>query len=264
VTRIHSIAGVLGEHAPLVEDRPFRSPHHNISIAGLIGGGVGLAKPGEVSLAHHGVLFLDELSLYRRDALDALRGPIEDGVIRIARSGGVVTLPCRFALIGAMNPCPCGYALDDKQACRCSTLALINYGNRVSGPLLDRFDMQVWMPRVTKKELMGGAVGETSSVVRARIEAARERQRVRYGFSGLTNASAPRKLLDEFLNPRPTALRELGGLIDSLRLTGRGVARVLRLARTLADLRGHDQIEDEDVGEAGLLRLDDARLEVAS
>jgi magnesium chelatase family protein len=264
VTRIHSIAGVLGEHASLVDNRPFRSPHHNISTAGLVGGGTGLAKPGEISLAHHGVLFLDELPLYRRDVLDALRSPIEEGVVRIARSAGVVTLPCRFSLIGAMNPCPCGYAQDQKKACRCSVLQLLNYGHRVSGPLLDRFDMQVWMPRVTKAELLGGATGDTSAVVRSRIDAARAVQSERYGCPSITNASVARRDLDKVLRLTPAAARELGSTIDHLALTGRGVARVLRLARTIADLRGDEDVGEEDVGEAALLRLDDVQLEVAS
>jgi magnesium chelatase family protein len=190
VTRIRSVAGLLDEGLGLVATRPFRSPHHHISVAGLIGGGAHLARPAEVSLAHLGVLFLDEISLYRRDVLESLRGPLEDGVVRIARSGGVISYPCRFSLIGAMNPCPCGFRGDESRPCDCTGPEIQRYRSRLSGPLLDRFDMQVVMTRLTKKELLGPPEGESSATVRARVERARTVQAERYGSSIVTNASA--------------------------------------------------------------------------
>src|SRR5918996_2861127 len=147
VTRIHSVAGLLVERAALVTTRPFRVPHHNITVAGLIGGGSGVALPGEVSLAHNGSLFLDELGLYRPSVLDSLRAPLEDGTVRIARSGGSIAYPCRFALIAAMNPCPCGYLGDGLRACRCTLNQIDGYRHKLSGPLLDRIDLHVTMGR---------------------------------------------------------------------------------------------------------------------
>jgi magnesium chelatase family protein len=255
ITRIRSVAGLLDEAAGLVPCRPFRSPHHHVSVAGLIGGGPHLARPGEVSLAHLGVLFLDEISLYRRDVLESLRAPLEDGVVRIARSGGVITYPCRFALIGAMNPCPCGFRGDESRSCDCSGPEVARYRNRLSGPLLDRFDMQVVMTRLTKKELLGPPEGESSAMVRARVERARAMQAERYGSSVTTNASAPRGQLDSKLYLDDSATADLGAAIDALSMSGRGVDRLLRVARTVADLEGSDVITRQHLFSALSFRL---------
>ena len=263
VTRIHSVAGVLLEGSGLVSERPFRSPHHTISLAGLVGGGQGLARPGEVSLAHLGALFLDELGLYRGDLLDSLRGPIEDGSVRLVRAGGAVLFPCRFSLIAAANPCPCGFRGDPSQTCECSDARVRSYEARMSGPVLDRFDMQVGMDRLTKEELLDATPGESSAAVRERVTAARAIQRRRYG-DVLTNATAPKSALDECVELSAAALSFLGSAIEGSSLSGRGVMRVKRVARTLADLEGRDSVEDSDIGDALTFRFIDKRAERAA
>ncbi|MGH2733978.1 MAG: YifB family Mg chelatase-like AAA ATPase [Actinomycetota bacterium] len=254
VTRVYSVAGLLGEHAGLVSKRPFRSPHHHVSVAGLVGGGSGLPRPGEISLAHHGVLFLDELPLYRRDVLDSLRAPIEDGVVRIARSSGVVTYPCRFSLITAMNPCPCGYAGDPMRECKCKEQQLHAYESRLSGPLLDRIDMEVDVERPTRAELFGTSAAEDSATVRERVERAHRLQHQRYELP-LTNASAPRSLFRRRAALTPEAVDTLATVVDQTHLSGRGVDRVLRVARTIADLSSSESVERSHVKLALRFRL---------
>ena len=256
VTRVHSVAGLVPEGASVIGERPFRTPHHNVSLAGMVGGGSGLARPGEASLAHLGVLFLDEVALFRPEVLDALRGPLEEGAIKIARSGGAISFPCRLSLIAAMNPCPCGYKDDRRRPCRCSTRRIESYAARLSGPLLDRFDLRITMSRLTRKELMGEPEGESSQVIRARVDAARALQEDRYG-PGLTNATAPRPQLDEALVLSATARRSLGDAIEALSLTGRGMVRVLRVARTIADLSNDHGVDEEHLAQALLYRMDD-------
>lgn len=246
-TKVYSVAGLLSENASLVKHRPFRAPHHHISVAGLIGGGAGLPRPGEISLAHLGVLFLDEITLFNPLILETLRGPLEEGRVRLARSGGVVAYPCRFSLVAAMNPCPCGYLGDARRRCKCPAYRVETYNRKLSGPLLDRFDMQIKLDRLTKHELMGAAVGESSEVIRARVTAARARQEERYG-PGETNASVDMDL-DE-MSFTTSARAFLGNAIDRFDLTGRGLVRVLRVARTVADLEGRDLVEEEQVGRA--------------
>jgi magnesium chelatase family protein len=255
LTSVYSVAGLLPERVSLLRTRPFRMPHHRVSTAGLIGGGSGLARPGEISLTHHGVLFLDELTLFKVDALESLRGPLEDGSVRIARSGGVVTYPCKFSLIAAMNPCPCGYRSDEKRACRCSEYLIDLYNRRVSGPLLDRFDLRVELSRLTKTELLGEEVGESSDDIRTRVEFAREVQARRYGSRLVTNARVGESRLEEVTRLDPAARKALTYAIDSLQLTGRGVNRVRRLARTIADLRGDPDIGEDHVMKALLFRF---------
>ncbi len=250
VTRVHSVAGMLLDGASLIRSRPFRSPHHHVSLAGLIGGGSGMARPGEASLAHHGVLFLDELGLFGRSLLDGLRAPLEDGTVRIARSGGAIEYPCRFCLVAATNPCPCGYLGDSERTCRCSDLQISAYSSRLSGPLLDRMDMQVTVGRVGKKQLLGLPEGETSADVRARVESCRRLQTRRYKSPLITNSSASRKNLESSLALAPEATASLGTAIESLSLSGRGVDRVKRVARTIADLGASDIVTDEHIGEA--------------
>lgn len=264
VTRIHSLAGLLHEGQGLVRERPFRAPHHNVSMAGLIGGGTGVARPGEIVLANHGVLFLDEMPMFRKDALEALRAPLEDGRVRIARRGGVVSFPCRFSLVAAMNPCPCGYSGDPWRVCRCSEQALRGYVSRMSGPMLDRFDMHVHMTRVSGEDLLQSRAGESSATIRERVEAAREAQRRRYGSATATNASVSKRLLRSAGGFAPGALPLLRGRVDQGSLTGRGVDRVLRLARTIADLRGASEVDVEHVAHALALRTEEEGQEVAA
>jgi magnesium chelatase family protein len=261
VTQVYSVAGLLGEQASLIRTRPFRSPHHHISVSGLVGGGSGLARPGEASLAHHGVLFLDEIALYRSDVLETLRGPLEEGVVRIARSGGAISYPCRFSLVGAMNPCPCGYLNDTRKQCRCSTVRLESYRSKLSGPLLDRFDLQVEMERLTRDELLGSPGGESSATIRARVELARELQHARYGSSAKTNCSANLSMDDVALSRAGRSM--LADAVESLSLTGRGLVRVLRVARTIADLACSESIGEEHLGEALTYRHDATAVEAA-
>lgn len=255
VTKLYSVAGMLPERASLIIDRPFRSPHQHVSLAGLMGGGSGLARPGEVSLAHRGVLFLDEISLFRHEVLESLRAPLEEGVVRLARSGGVVTYPAQFSFVAATNPCPCGYAGHPKIKCGCSDTQIRAYDAKLSGPLLDRIDMQIALEPLGKKELLSGGSGEGSDAVRVRVEKARAIQTERYGSSMQTNASIPRRDLDAALALDAKARRALESHIDDSALTGRGVTRVLRVARTIADLDGRPNVAAEDIERAFTLRV---------
>jgi magnesium chelatase family protein len=264
VTRIYSVGGLLVARPSLIRTRPFRSPHHHVSLAGLIGGGSGLAGPGEVSFAHHGVLFLDELPLYRREALESLRAPLEDKVVHIARSGGAISFPCSFCLVAAMNPCPCGYLGDGSRACRCTAAELQRYRSRISGPLLDRFDIKVDMQRLDRHQLMSPAPSESSDAVRARVELARTVQSARNGWRGQTNASVAKGRLDETVVLAGGARELLARAVDELSLSGRGVNRVLRVARTIADLSASTSIAEEHIGEALTLRMFDGRPDVAT
>ena len=259
VTRIYSVAGMLPERAGLVQTRPFRAPHHHISLAGLLGGGTGLARPGEISLAHYGVLFLDEIALFKSEVIESLRSPLDDGVVRIARSGGVVTYPCRFALAAAMNPCPCGFLGDSTEPCRCSERQLATYRTKLSGPLIDRFDVHISMERLGKEELLGHPQGDSSTAIRARVAAARAVQTDRYASPTTTNASATKSELDCHLRLSSAAHATLGAAIDSLILSGRGLDRVLRTAQTLADLQQEAKVTEDHVGEALHLRASLAR-----
>lgn len=249
VTRIHSIAGLLPERCALVTTRPFRSPHPNISVAGLVGGGAGLAHPGEITLAHHGVLFLDELTLFRRDVLDSLRAPMEEGVIHVARSGGVVSLPASFFIAAAMNPCFCGYANDSRRACSCSELQMAAYRGRLSGPFMDRFDLQVLIGRPTRQELLGSGPTESSAAVRERVEKARLVQAERFGSARKTNGNVSTKEL-QIAELSDDAREVIGGAVDQMLLSGRGAMRVLRVARTIADLKDSSRVRAEHVSDA--------------
>jgi magnesium chelatase family protein len=249
VTKIYSVAGLLPESASLIRARPLRAPHHHISAPGLIGGGSGLARPGEVSLAHHGTLFLDEIALFRSDVLESLRGPLEDGCVRIARSGGVVSYPSRFSLIAAMNPCPCGYVDDPTRECRCSGMQLHHYNSRLSGPLLDRFDMEVTMKAATRKDLLGMPEGDVSATVQARVSEARAKQTERYGPLH-TNASCSKRQIEDAARLTDVARTLLGDAVDNMLLTGRGLMRAIRVARTIADLSGSQTVTDEHMGRA--------------
>lgn len=258
VTRIYSVAGLLDEHSGLVVDRPFRSPHHHISVAAMIGGGSGLARPGEVSLAHFGLLFLDEVTLFSSAVLEALRGPMEDRVVRIARSEGTVAYPCLFSMVAAMNPCPCGFADDPDRDCECDGRQLRTYGCRLSGPFLDRIDMQVKVSRLTDGELLrGDPSAETSAAIRERVELARLVQADRYGSILETNATAELIVLEASLTSGGRSY--FRSIIDQLYLGGRAVTRVLRVARTIADLAGDSSMSEIHIAHALNFRLDQSQ-----
>lgn len=255
VMAVQSVAGLLASRDVLVGERPFRAPHHTLSVAALIGGG-SLPRPGEVSLAHHGVLFLDEMQEIPRSVLDALRQPMEDGRVVISRAQQSLAFPARFALVGAMNPCPCGQAGEEGRTCRCSTADVQRHRARVSGPLADRLDMTVHLPAVSIAALGAGRDGESSAEVRARVVRARERQRQRYRrLRRVTcNAHVPGRWLDAHGALHPDARAVLTSSAERLRLSARGYHRVLKVARTIADLDGDEAISAAHVAEALFVR----------
>ena len=249
-TKIHSAAGFLPSGVPLLKNRVFRSPHHSISMAGLTGGG-STPRPGEISLAHNGVLFMDELPQFTRPAMESLRQPLEDGVITISRAGGRATYPSSFMLVGAMNPCPCGYFGHPTRACTCSQTKVSLYLNKISGPLLDRMDLQVEVPPVEYDRMADARPAESSAEVRKRVEAARQIQRRRYAGTGVTcNARLTPALLKKYCVLTPEADRLLAAAYERMGLSGRSYDRLLRVARTIADLAGSEQIGPDHVAEA--------------
>jgi magnesium chelatase family protein len=249
-TKIHSIAGILHGEG-LVTTRPFRSPHHNVSAVGLGGGGSNGIHPGEVSMAHHGVLFLDELPEFKRSALEVLRQPIEDGEITITRSGQTCTYPCSMMVIAAMNPCPCGYFGDDTHQCTCSPQKIHRYLNRVSGPLLDRFDIHVELPRVKFEELRSDISAESSEDIKKRVNDAREMQRERFrGSDTMSNATINAAQLQKFCVIDKEAENVLKIAFEKLGLTARAYDRVLKVSRTIADLDQSEVIKSNHVLEA--------------
>lgn len=250
VTKIYSVAGLLSSDTPLIRQRPFRAPHHTISHPGLVGGGH-WPRPGEISLAHRGVLFLDELPEFGVRTLEGLRQPLEDGTVSIARSTGTLTFPARFILIAAMNPCPCGYFGDPVQPCTCSIQAVSRYQRRISGPLLDRIDIHVEVPRVDYEKLIDEQPGEPSAAIRARVERAREVQRARFFGTPLNcNADMGPGELRQFC-PLDEAGRSLvRAAMQQLGMSARAFHRILKLARTIADLEGSERIETAHLAEA--------------
>jgi magnesium chelatase family protein len=250
VTAIHSIAGLLPPGGGLVNDRPFRAPHHTISNAALIGGG-SQPRPGEVSLAHHGVLFLDEMLEFSRHVLEVLRQPLEEGRVSIARAARTAVFPARFMLVGAMNPCPCGFAGDPVRTCRCPPLAMTRYRERLSGPLRDRLDLTVEVPALPLDALGDGAPGESSADVRARVVAARGRQVARQSDDGiLTNAELTSSSMMKHCSIDAPGMRLLRSAMTRLSLSARGYDRVRKVARTIADLEGLDCVQADHIAEA--------------
>jgi magnesium chelatase family protein len=249
-TQLHSVAGLLYGDGVL-RARPFRAPHHSISLAGLLGGGAAHLRPGEVSLATHGVLFLDELTEFRRDAIEGLRQPLEDGRVVVARAIGSVEFPARFTLVAAANPCPCGFEGDLRRRCTCPEHRVEQYRAKLSGPLLDRVDLRLRIPRLTRGELLGGESGEASEVIRGRVQAARDAQIARSGALGVVcNAHLPGPVARRVVRMAPAAEELLARAVESLALTGRGFDRALKVARTVADLAGADVVRAEHVAEA--------------
>jgi magnesium chelatase family protein len=251
VTRIYSVADQLPPEIPLIRQRPFRSPHHTISHAGLVGGG-NWPHPGEISLAHRGVLFLDELPEFGMRVLEVLRQPIEDKVVTISRAQGSLTFPASFQLIAAMNPCPCGYYGDPVKPCTCSSMVVTKYQKRISGPLLDRIDIHVEVPRVEYEKLTSARLGESSATVRERVEAARSRQRVRFASAdGITcNADMRPAEVRKFCVLDETGQSLMQTAMNQLQLSARAYHRVLKLARTIADLAGSESIVPSHLAEA--------------
>jgi len=250
VTEIYSICGHLPTGQTLIKRRPFRTPHHSISYAGLVGGGT-TPSPGEVSLAHQGVLFLDEFPEFRRDALEALRQPLEEGVVHITRVRGTADFPAQFMLLAAMNPCPCGFALDPKHDCRCGGGEIRRYRHKVSGPLWDRFDIHLLVPPLTVEELVATDGADQSGSMRDRVTRCRQRQAERYQNLGLRcNAQLSGKLLRRFCALEPREKSFLRQAADRLHLTARAYDRSLKLARTIADLAGQEQIHLPHLAEA--------------
>jgi magnesium chelatase family protein len=260
-TKIHSIAGLAGSADSFLRVRPFRSPHHTISDAGLLGGGSN-PGPGEVSLAHHGVLFLDELPEFRRQTLEVMRQPLEDGEVTISRAAGSLTFPARFMLVAAMNPCPCGFYGDLRRQCRCSPRQIENYRQRISGPLLDRIDLHVEVPVVEYRELTAaGPPGESSAQVRERVAAARRVQAGRFRDTGcITNAAMRPRQVKEHCRLDGESASYLERAMEEMSFSARAHDRILKVARTLADLAGSERIRPEDVLEAVQYRALDRRL----
>lgn len=250
VTKLYSVAGMLRSGEPLVRHRPFRAPHHTISYAGLVGGGR-VPRPGEISLAHRGVLFLDELPEFGQSVLEVLRQPLEDHTVTISRATGAVTYPANFVLVGAMNPCPCGFSGDPARDCVCTDAAITRYQKKISGPLLDRIDIHMDVPRVEYEKLSDTRSGERSSVIRERVEAARRRQADRFDGSNLrTNADMGAKEVQRFCELDAAGDTLMRAAMQQLQLSARSYHRILKLSRTIADLAGESQIQSHHLAEA--------------
>ncbi|MEG2596963.1 MAG: YifB family Mg chelatase-like AAA ATPase [Oscillospiraceae bacterium] len=249
-TKIHSIAGHLSENEPLVTQRPFRSPHHTVSPAGLSGGGT-IPKPGEISLAHNGVLFLDELPEFSRPAMEILRQPIEEGTVTISRVNGTLTYPCNMMVIAAMNPCPCGYFGHPTRACNCSSLKVSQYLNKVSGPLLDRLDLHIEVAPVEFQHLSTGQKAESSAEIKKRVNKARKIQIERYANTPIyCNSNLTPHMLREFCVVSEQGMKALKVAFEKMGMSARGYDRILKVSRTIADLDGSEQIELSHISEA--------------
>lgn len=260
-TRVHSVAGVLKSHQALICQRPFRAPHHTISDAGLLGGGAH-PLPGEVSLAHCGVLFLDELPEFHRNVLEVLRQPLEDGHVSIARAAASLSFPSRFMLVAAMNPCPCGYAGDPKRECRCTSTKIQNYRNRISGPLLDRIDIHIEVPPVQYHDMSTLERGESSAQIRARVEASRARQRHRFQDNPRVtcNAAMSAREVQTYCVPIPSAAELLKAAMQELNFSARAYDRIVKVARTIADMADSADITEVHIAEAIQFRTLDRTL----
>jgi magnesium chelatase family protein len=260
VTKLYSVSGNLPGKTALVRTRPFRSPHHTVSNAGLVGGGA-IPRPGEVSLAHHGVLFLDELPEFNRDVLEVMRQPLEDGTVTISRAATSLTFPADFMLMGAMNPCPCGYHTDPVKQCTCNVHQIRRYLMRISGPLLDRIDIHIEVPRLDHEDLMRREPGESSTVVRERVMAARGRQTQRFARAPFyCNRQMTSKALREFCPLSSDVEALLRQAIQQFGLSARAYDRILKLSRTIADLEGADDIAVHHAAEAIQYRSLDRKL----
>jgi magnesium chelatase family protein len=254
-TAIHSVAGTLPAGVGLLTERPFRAPHHTVSNVALVGGGA-IPRPGEISLAHNGVLFLDEIPEFNRGALEVLRQPLEEGRVTIARATRTAVFPAHFVLVAAMNPCPCGFSGDERRPCRCTPTQIAKYRGRLSGPLRDRIDLIVEVPAVPVSDIVGGEPGEPSAAVRQRVEAARTTQHVRYASASVrTNADLRGSLVGEVCRPDAAGRDLVRRAVMRMGLSARGYDRVLKVARTIADLAGAHNVTSGHVAEALQYRL---------
>jgi magnesium chelatase family protein len=250
VTRIYSVAGMLPGDTPLIRHRPFRAPHHTISHAGLVGGGH-WPRPGEISLAHRGVLFLDELPEFGQHTLEVLRQPLEDRTVTISRAQGSLTFPASFMMVGSMNPCPCGYAGDPEKECTCSPTLVSRYQKRLSGPLLDRIDIHIEVPRVPFQKLSDDRRGEPSAKIRQRVEGARARQAARFAETSITaNCDMGPTQVRDYCQVDETGRQLLGAAMRQMQLSARAYHRILKLSRTIADLAGSERIQPAHIAEA--------------
>ncbi len=250
ITKIYSVAGELPEGIALITVRPFRSPHHTASGAALVGGGT-WPKPGEISLAHRGVLFLDEFAEFPRVMLENLRQPLEDGVIYISRVAGSIQFPAQFILVAAMNPCPCGYSTDPKRECSCSPNQIQYYKKRISGPIIDRIDLHLEVPSMKFDKLIGDVKGESSVEIRARVEKARERQQQRFEYLNIiTNSEMSSQDVKQFCQLNQESYQLLRTAVERLHLSARAYYRILKIARTIADLAELDDIKTVHIAEA--------------
>ena len=250
ITKLYSIVNLLPTNKPLITERPFRSPHHTISNAGLIGGGR-IPKPGEISLAHNGVLFLDELPEFSRSALESLRQPLEDEIVTISRSLSSVTYTSSFILVASLNPCPCGFYGDPVKECTCSSSQIIKYRSKISGPLLDRIDLHIEVPRVSCREVMKKGSSENSSNIRKRVEAARNIQRKRFKKENIySNSQMSRKVIEKYCRIAQDGENLIYKAMDKLNLSTRAYDRILKVARTVADLEKSENIEISHLSEA--------------
>jgi magnesium chelatase family protein len=248
ITKIYSVAGML-TGGQLMKTRPVRSPHHTTSNIALIGGG-GWPRPGEISLAHRGVLFLDEFPEFHRSVLEALRQPLEDGVVTISRAQGTLTFPAQFILMAAQNPCPCGYLSDPDKQCNCTPSQVMRYQKKISGPMLDRIDLHIEVPRLKFEKLEENKKSENSKAVRARVEAARRKQRSRFKGRIKTNSEMRSKDIKEFCHLDEPSRELLKQAVNSYGLSARSYHKILKLAQTIADLDNSDQIKSTHIAEA--------------
>ena len=250
ITKIHSIAGNLEREKGLITTRPFRSPHHTVTTTALIGGGR-IPKPGEISLAHFGVLFLDEIPEFKKNTLEVLRGPLEDGCVTISRVSSTLTYPSNFMLIASMNPCPCGYYGTDENKCHCSEQAVSRYIGRISGPLLDRIDLHIEVKPVEYKKMSSDETPETSEKIRSRVNKARKIQLERYkNLNIYSNSELTPSLIEKFCIIDNSSKEILGKAFEKLGLSGRAYSRILKVSRTIADLEGEENIKKEHILEA--------------
>ncbi len=258
-TRIYSAAGRLGRNGSIMTIRPFRSPHHTVSDAGLIGGGM-IPRPGEVSLAHNGVLFLDELPEFRKNVLEVLRQPLEDGQVTISRAQIAITFPARFMMVAAMNPCPCGYRGDPKHNCNCSAQTIQRYWSKISGPLLDRIDIHLEVPAVEWRDLTATKDAESSENIRGRVSEARQIQLARLAGTGLySNAQMGSPQIKKFCQLSDQSMSFLEKAVEKLGLSARAYHRILKIGRTIADLEKAEHIQTAHIAEAVQYRSLDRR-----
>ncbi len=250
VTKIHSIAGTLPKEMPIINLRPYRAPHHTVSASSLVGGGR-IPKPGEISLAHNGVLFLDELPEFNKSTLEVLRGPLEDRIITVSRVNASLTYPCNFMFVASMNPCPCGFYGSKEKECTCSSQSISKYMGKISGPLLDRIDIQIEVTPVKYQKLNSNSNTETSKQIRQRVNLARKIQINRYKENKIySNSELTPKLIEKYCMLDENCKNILQNAFDKLGLSARAHARILKVARTIADLEQKEQIEQNHILEA--------------